>query len=87
MILVGGQSVSARPVRSGRLPCPRQGFSPGIATHCPRPWGRGEEAGGRAGWGLRGRIYGFRRLVRGGARAPSPVPTPRGDSHHGPLPG
>jgi hypothetical protein len=49
---------------------PRAGFSPGIATHCPHPSGAGEEAGGRAGWGLRGGIYEFRRLRGGGSPPP-----------------
>jgi hypothetical protein len=54
---------------------PRAGFSPGIATHCPHPSGAGEEAGGRAGWGLRGGIYEFRRL-RGGGEPPPRSPPP-----------
>ena len=55
---------------------PRAGFSPGIATHCPHPSGAGEEAGGRAGWGLRGGIYEFRRL-RGGGEPPPRSPPPK----------
>ena len=31
---------------------PEYGVPLAIATHCPRPPGAGEEAGGRAGWGL-----------------------------------
>ena len=55
---------------------PGQGLPLGIASHCPRPSGAGEEAGGRAGWGLRGGIYEFRRL-RGGGEPPPRSPPPR----------
>jgi hypothetical protein len=74
---------------------PLAGVSPGYRLALPPlPEGAGEEAGGRAGWGLRGGIYEFRHLVRGGgyeegstssatlcgegAPAPSPVPSPQG---------
>ena len=45
--------MSARPVRSGRLPCPRQFFPRAIASHCPRPLrgrGRRPEAGRGGGY-------------------------------------
>ena len=65
---------------------PRAGFPPGIATHCPRPRGAGEEAGGRVGWGLRGGIYEFRRL-RGGGEPPPRSPPPGAMPTTVPCPG
>ena len=51
---------------------PGVGFSPGIATHCPRPRGAGEEAGGRAGWVFRG------TAACGEGARPLPCPHPPG---------
>ena len=65
---------------------PRAGFPPGIATHCPRPRGAGEEAGGRVGWGLRGGIYEFRHL-RGGGSPPPRSPPPEAMPTTVPCPG
>ena len=60
------------------------GFPPAIATHCPRPLRAGEEAGGRAGWGLQESLY-VVETGEGGC-TPLPVsPTPNGDTPHGPL--
>jgi len=70
VILVGGQSVRARPVRSGSLSCPDR-FFPGIATHCPRPLrgrGRRPEAGRGGGFAV--------PPPAGRGRAPSPVHCP-----------
>ena len=66
---------------------PLAGVSPGYRLALPPlPEGAGEEAGGRAGWGLRGGIYEFRHLGRGGGSRPLPGPlTPGAKSHHGPL--
>jgi len=80
-----GQSARARPVRSGRLSSPDRVF-PGYRHSLPPP-----ESGG--GGGRRpGGVGATRRDLRvpppaGRGRAPSPVPTPRGDAHHGPLSG
>ena len=35
---------------------PGHGFPAIIPTHCPRPWGAGEERGARAGWGDEGGV-------------------------------
>jgi len=45
------------PQKPASAPLPGHGFPPGIATHCPRPSGAGEEAEGRAGWGCRRGTY------------------------------
>ena len=47
-----------RPLSNEELQIPWHGFRADFATHCPRPRGAGEEAGGRAGWGLRASPYG-----------------------------
>ena len=45
-----------------------------IAMHCPRPFGAGEEAEGRAGWGLQETPY---AAETGEGDAPPPVsPSP-----------
>ena len=44
-----------------------------IATHCPRPAGAGEEAGGRVGWGLHASL---RDGDRGGGMLPPVSPSP-----------
>ncbi len=49
-----------------------------IATHCPRPSGAGEEAGGQAGWGLQ--VPPYEVETGEGGCSPLPVsPTPNGD--------
>ncbi len=51
---------------------PGHGFPSAIATHCPRPSWAGEEAEGRAGWGLHRMV--LRDSDRGGC---SPLPASR----------
>ena len=75
-----------RPLPKTKPSLPGQGF-PWVSPHtAPAP--RGGGGGGRRP----GRVGAMRRILRvpppaGRGRAPSPVPTPRGDAHHGPLPG
>ena len=82
LIPVREYEMRARPVRSGwsRVPGHARAVSPWVSPYtAPAP-------GGRGGVGA------TRRDLRvppptGRGRAPSPVPTPQSDFHHGPLPG
>ena len=85
LIPVREYEMRARPVRSGRLSCPGRVFPGYRHTLPPPPRGGG---GGRRPGG----VGATRRDLRvpppaGRGRAPSPVPTPQSDFHHGPLPG
>jgi hypothetical protein len=78
-------SGSLLPRETAASTIPWHGFPLDIATHCPRPLpGAGEERAARAGWGLPERNFRV-PFCPGRGRAPSPVPSPRGDSHHGPV--
>jgi len=72
----GSQVLVPTPVGWISAGSPGQFLPLGIASHCPRPPGAGEEAGGRAGWGQRGGTYEF-RPVRGGGRPPLRSPPGR----------
>ena len=68
---------------TGARGAPGHGFPLGIALTAPAPRGGG---GGRrpGGVGMPERNF-WVTFCPGRGRAPSPVPSPRGDSHHGPV--
>ncbi len=80
----------------GRRPKAGQGGDAGEERMSSLPTGGAGEVGGwreayghsltKAGWGMPERNF-WASFGPGRGKAPSPVPSPRGDSHHGPVPG